>query len=245
MIILIYSILHYKNQAEESFTYFPADQNAHFEAAETSLTLMDKSNRGYTILWRTGSVLDRKAYLRQDISFLFKNGILIDSMGKEWKQQTDKINWEKKVVQKDSANYKAISFHHGEIHSNDSITSSQKITYDELYVLDSKFNTLHSFHQPTNKEEQQWKNVIDNLIQQRLQVSLENAQKTFNINLKNYTILSLSDIYQYEEKPIQGFSTQETKEIIGRLWKVFIKIISLEFKRKMAPPPIHVAAPSH
>ena len=232
MIILIYSIFHYKNQVEESFTYFPADQNAHFEATGTSLTLMDKSNKGYTLLWRIGSVLDRKAYLRQDISFLFKNGILIDSMGKEWKQQTDKINWQKKVVQKDSANYKAISFHHGEIHSNDSITSSQKITNDELYVLDSKFSTLHSFHQPTNKEEQEWKNVIDNLIQQRLQVSLENAQKTFNINPKNYTILSLTDIYQYEEKPIQGFNTQETKEIIGRLWEGLYKNYFLGIQKK-------------
>ena len=96
MIILIYSILHYSNQTEESFTYFPADQNAYFKIAETSLTLLDKSNEGYPILWRTGSNLDRKAYLRQDISFLYGNGILIDSMGKEWKQQTDKINMEKK-----------------------------------------------------------------------------------------------------------------------------------------------------
>ena len=46
MIILIYSILHYTNQTEESFTYFPADQNAYFQTAETSLTLLDKSNDG-------------------------------------------------------------------------------------------------------------------------------------------------------------------------------------------------------
>ncbi|HVI20863.1 MAG TPA: hypothetical protein VM660_02300 [Bacillus sp. (in: firmicutes)] len=232
MIILIYSILHYSNQTEESFTYFPADQNAYFKIAETSLTLLDKSNEGYPILWRTGSNLDRKAYLRQDISFLYGNGILIDSMGKEWKQQTDKINMEKKIVQNESANFKTISFHHGEIHSNDSITSAQKITHDELYVLDSKFSTLHSFHQPSNKEEQEWKSIIDNLIQQRLQTSLENAQKTIGLNPVLYTIFPLTDIYQYEEKPLPGFNAQETKEIIGRLWEGLYKNYFLGVQKK-------------
>ena len=232
MIILIYSILHYKNQAEESFTYFPTDQNANFKSTETSLTLMGQSSKGYTILWRTGSVLDRKAYLRQDISLLFGNGILIDSIGKEWKQQTDKINLEKKITQKDSANFKAISFHHGEIHSNESITSSQKITYDELYVMDSKFSTLQSFHQPASTEEREWKKVIDNLIQKRLQVSLENAQKTLEIDPQHYTLFPLTDIYQYEEKPLQGFSTQETREIIGRLWEGLYKNYFLGISKK-------------
>ncbi len=232
MIILIYSILHYTNQAEESFTYFPTDQNANFKATETSLTLIGQSSKGYTILWRTGSVLDRKAYLRQDISLLFGNGILIDSIGKEWKQQTDKINLEKKITQKDSANYKAISFHHGEIHSNESITSSQKITHDELYVLNSKFSTLQSFHQPASTEEQEWKKVIDNLIEKRLQVSLENAQKTLKIDPQHYTIFPLTDIYQYEEKPLQGFSTQETREIIGRLWEGLYKNYFLGISKK-------------
>ena len=232
MIVLIYSILHYTSQTEESFTYFPANQNAYFQTAETSLTMLDQSNKGYIILWRTGSVLDRKAYLRQDISFLFGNGLLVDSMGKEWKQQTNKINLEKKVVQNESANYKAISFHHAEIHSNDSITSSQKMTSNELYVLDSKFSTLHSFHQPTNNEEQEWKNIIDNLIQQRLQVSLEKAQRTLGINPEFYTIFPLTDLYRYEEKPLQGFSVPETKEIIGRLWEGLYKNYFLGIQKK-------------
>ena len=151
MIILIYSILHYTNQTEESFTYFPADQNAYFKIAETSLTLLDKSNEGYPILWRTSSNLDRKAYLRQDISFLYGNGILIDSMGKEWKQQTDKINMEKKIVQNESANFKTISFHHGEIHSNDSITSAQKITHDELFSIQNSAHYIHFISLPIKK----------------------------------------------------------------------------------------------
>ncbi len=232
MIILFYSIYHYMNQTEESFTYFPADQNAYFQTAETSLTLMEKSNEGYTILWRTSSVLDRKAYLRQDISFLFGNGLLIDSMGKEWKQKTDKINMVKKIVQNESANFKTISFHHGEIHSNDTITSSQKITHDELYVLDSKFSTLHSFLQATSNEEKEWKSVIDNLIQQRLKASLENAQKTSGLNPALYNIFPLTDIYQYEERPLQGFNAQETKEIIGRLWEGIYKNYFLGVQKK-------------
>ena len=232
MIILIYSILHYTNQTEESFTYFPADQNAYFQTAETSLTLMDKSNRGYTILWRTGSVLDRKAYLRQDISFLFGNGILIDSMGKEWKQQTDKINWKKKSCKMKVRIIKPLASTMGKFIPMIPSRVHRKITYDELYVLDSKFSTLHSFHQPTNNEEQEWKNVIDNLIQQRLQVSLENAQKTFGINPELIRFFPLTDIYQYEEKPLQGFSAQETKEIIGRLWEGLYKNYFLGIQKK-------------
>lgn len=232
MIILIYTMIQYTNQTEESFTYFPANQNAYFQEAETSLTMLHQSNDGYIILWRAGSILDRKAYLRQDISFLFGNGLLVDSMGREWKQQTDKMSLEKKVVQNESANYKAISFHHAEIHSNDSITSSQKVTYDELYILDSKFSTLHSFHQPTNNEEQEWKKIIDSLINKRLQVSLEKAQKTLGINPQLYTIFPLTDLYQYDEKTLQGFNAKETKEIIGRLWEGLYKNYFLGIQKK-------------
>ena len=89
--LMIFSIFNQAKQVKESFTYFPTNHDVLFQTAETTLTFMNDTNKGYELLWRTGSILDRKAYLRQDISLLFGNGKLVALMGKDWKQNEDKI----------------------------------------------------------------------------------------------------------------------------------------------------------
>lgn len=221
--IITISVLNNAAKTEESFTYFPPDRDASFQSAVTSLALTGDTNNGYTILWNASSVLDRKAYLRQDISLLYVNGRLKEKIGMEWKQKEEKIQLEKKVPEQNSAYFQAISFHHAEIHSNDKITSTQKMTHDELYVLHSKFTPLHSFRQPIGKEEKEWKYVIDQMIEKRLKHSLLKAEKTYNINQKHYAIFPLTDMYQFEDSSLPGFSERETKKILGRLWEGIYK----------------------
>lgn len=233
MIILTILTINFINNAvktEESFTYFPTDKDASFQSAETSLTLTGETAKGYTLLWEAGSVLDRKAYLRQDISLLYVNGLLKEKIGQEWKQEEDKIHLNKKILQRDSANFKAISFHHAELHNNGRITSTQKITHDELYVLYSKFTPLHSFHQPIGKEEKEWKFVIDQIIQERLKQSLQKAEKKFNLNKDQYAVFPLTDMSQFEDSTLPGFNEQETKQILGRLWEGIYKNYFLGIK---------------
>lgn len=234
MIILTIITLNSINNAvktEESFTYFPPDKDATFQSANTSLILTGKTANGYAIRWKADSILDRKAYLRQDISFLYANGILIETMGRGWKQEADTIQLDKKILQQDSANFNAISFHHAELHSNEQITSTQRMTHDELYVLYSKYAPLVSFRQPKGKEEKEWKFVIDQLIEERLKSSLQKAEKSFNINKEQYTVFPLTDMYQFEDSSLPRFNKQETKKILGRLWEGMYKNYFLGIQR--------------
>ena len=230
--LMIFTIFNQAKQVKESFTYFPTNDDVLFQTAETTLTFMNDTNIGYELLWRTGSILDRKAYLRQDISLLFGNGKLIALMGKDWKQNEDKITLESTVIQNESANYKAISFHHSEIHEHEQITSSQKHSHDELYVLNSKYHPLHSFRLPVHQQDEEWKKLIDEYIQNKLDDSLQAAQKQFLFDQNQYTIFPLTQIYHYEEHPLPGFTEKETKEIVGRLWEGLYKNYFLGIKKQ-------------
>jgi hypothetical protein len=230
--VLTISFFYNSKQVEESFTYFPANPEAFYQSAETSLTLLKDTPKGYELLWRSNSVLNRKAYLRQDISLLYGNGKLISKEGHEWKQNEKKIDLEKIVLQEESANYKAISFHHAEIHEQDQITSSQNMTHDELYILDSKFHPLHSFRQPIHKQDEEWKKLIDNYIEDRLYRALEKANRMYSFDLDQYTTIPLTSIYQYEEVPLPGFNKEQTQAIIGRLWEGLYKNYFLGVKKQ-------------
>lgn len=221
-----------KKQVEESFTYFPSNEAALFQSAETTLTFMNDTQKGYELLWRTSSVLDRKAYLRQDISLLFGNGKLIAIMGKDWKRNEDKITLEDSTIHNESTYFEAISFHHAEIHENDQITSSQKHSHDALYVLDSKFHPLHSFRIPVHKQDEEWKKLIDDYINKKWVHTLENAEKQYSFQRNQYTIFPLTTIYQYEDHPLPGFNERESKEIIGRLWEGIYKNYFLGIRKQ-------------
>jgi hypothetical protein len=243
--LMIFTMFNPAKQVKESFTYFPTNHDVLFQTAETTLTFMNDNNKGYELLWRTGSILDRKAYLRQDISLLFENGRLVSLMGKDWKQNEDKISLESSVIQNESANYQAISFHHAEIHDHEQITSSQKHSHDGLYVLNSKFHPLHSFRLPVHQQDEEWKKLIDEYIDNKLNLSLKAAQKQYSLDLNQYTIFPVTTIYHYEDHPLPGFTESETKEIVGRLWEGLYKNYFLGVKKKdgTSTDPIHSTIP--
>ena len=229
---MIFTMFNPTKQVEESFTYYPTHHAALFQSAETTLTFMNDTDKGYEILWRAGSKLDRKAYLRQDISLLFGNGKLLSTSGKDWKQNEDKIMLESSTVHSESTNFKAISFHHAEIHENDHITSSQKHSYDELYVLDSKFHPLHSFRIPVHQQDEEWKKLIDDYMDKKLVHSLDSAERHNSFDRNQYTIFPLTSIYQYEEHPLPGLDEKNTKVIIGQFWEEIYKNYFLGIKKQ-------------
>ena len=121
---------------------------------------------------------------------------------------------------------KPLAFTIGEIHEDDKITSSQKHSHDELYVLDSKFHPLHSFRIPIHQQDEEWKKLIDEYIQKKLAHPLKTAQKQYNIRSNPIYHFSFNKIYQYEEHSLPGFNEKETKEINGHVYgKDYIKTI--------------------
>lgn len=223
VMVITCSILFRPEQAEESFTYFPADPKASFQSAATTLSLLQKKDAQYTLQWKANSLLDRKAYLRQDISLLYTNGILSGKMGKKWKQNAAQITLTQKITYQDSANFKSISFHHAELHENGHITSVQRITKNELYVVDSNFSPLYSFRKAVTTDEQEWKAILDKLTLKKINASLENAIKTYSINKNQYSFILLTDLDSFTNKPLPGFNSQDSSAVIGRLWEGIYK----------------------
>lgn len=232
LMAVTFSLLFYPEQTEESFTYFPPDPEASFQSADTSLTLLSKNNGYYKLNWKTSSTLDRKAYLRQDISLLYANGLLVGKMGKGWKQNTDTINLQENIQYQESANFKSISYHHAELHENGHITSVQSITNDELYVVDSNFSPLKSFRVPKSTDEKEWRDVLDKLTEERIKHSYDKAVETYAIMENHYSVYLLTQFYQFTDAALPGFSIEDSRKIIGRLWEGIYKNYFLGVRMK-------------
>ncbi|WP_312092197.1 hypothetical protein [Niallia sp.] len=219
ILIAIFYIFQQKQIAKESITYFPIDPTVTFPKANTTLTFSKKRFDEYSILWESNSSINKRAYLRQDMSFLYANGKLISTMG-EWKQNTLELSEEKTVVERESNYLQAITFHYAEIHdTSERIFSSQKISADNLYVINSKFeNTPLSFHIPNNLVEKDWATTLDKQTRDYIEYSYRQVLKKFHISEEQYdTKLLLTELTQYNDSPLPSFSKEQSAKIIGQL----------------------------
>lgn len=221
------------NSARESIIFFPIDESVSFEKAATSLEFVgNKDDDEYLVEWDVQSYTNKKIYLRQDISLLFSDGKLIDTLS-EWEDQSQKLAQFKKVTGEDSSHFESISLHYGEIHvDHDLIRSTQLMTSDHLYVIDSEFTDLFSFKQPQTKEEQEWKNILDKVTEQHLEYSWDQLLDHYKINRNEYEAIPLVDLINYNTAHLEGLSQAKTQEVIGSLWEGLYKHYFLGFKTK-------------
>ncbi|MBM7584669.1 hypothetical protein JOC86_001206 [Bacillus pakistanensis] len=231
-IVIIASLMIYKPLAKESIIFFPIDDKAFYKSAKTNINLEDIKKKPYQIDWKISSTLSQVAYLRQDISFLFMNGILKAKMSK-WEQNTDEIIEEKTVEGKESSLIEAISFHYSEIHeTEDDITSSQKMSEDQLYVIDSNFHPLTTFQKPSNKNEEEWKSTLDRVTKQQLDYSWNKVIMENQIDLNQYIQMPLTALSSYNDSPLNGFTPEQWKFVVGNLWEGLYKNYFLGIKKQ-------------
>jgi hypothetical protein len=216
----------------ETITFFPIDESVQYRMANTTLTLLkEKQDNQHQVDWKLSSILDRGAYLRQDLGLLFVNGILKGKTAK-WEEDIAELTQEQVVTSGESARYDAITFHHSELHGpNDIITSAQRMSEDTLYIIDSRFSPLRSYRTAKSKEEREWKQVLDRSTNNRINKALEKAAKNYQINTNNYLIIPLNEVRKYEDEPIQGLNQKETAAILGRLWEGLYKNYYLGIKK--------------
>ncbi|KYC95066.1 hypothetical protein B4102_1337 [Heyndrickxia sporothermodurans] len=236
IVILFLIIKTAKHPVQETITFFPLHKNAQFIDAETMLTLIpNKQNKSkYKIEYEIYSKLDRKAYLRQDIGLLFKNGRLIKPIGiKKWQQHSSKLTLNDTVNERDSGYYEAISFHYGEIQEKGMISSVQRMSFDKLYVIDSKFTpNLLSFHSAATKEEKQWEDTFNQMNKKQLDQLWIQAISKLGINRSQYHTIPLSSLPNYNDRPLPGFTKNKSQEIIGKLWEGLYKNYLLGIKKE-------------
>ncbi|WP_335869378.1 hypothetical protein [Bacillus sp. 2205SS5-2] len=232
MIVILY-LAYYSASVRESIIFFPIDEKANFISADTLLTLENnKKDMHYHVDWKIGSTLDQEAYLRQDIGFLFMNGRLMGTMN-EWSQKTDQILEEQQIKGKESSLLQSISYHYAEIHNQEEeITSSQIMSSDTLYVIDSNFSPLNSFRKPSNSTEKEWKNIVDKVTSQQLDFAIEQALKESGLQQAHYDVYFLTELSAFNDQPLPSFTKSQTDQIIGNLWEGLYKNYFLGLQKK-------------
>jgi hypothetical protein len=223
---------YFHHLTKETIIFFPIDPRATFKEAKTTLQLHPQKREGkYSLLWSTTSSLDRSAYLRQDISLLFADGRLVDRLSK-WERNRQTLTQRKKLEDKDSHFFQAISFHHGELHEGNAITSSQTMTSTYLYVIDSPYSPLASFRRPTTANEKEWQQVLNKTTNEFLRYKAQALVSHFSIRKQQYYSLYLTDLIMYNEQPLPDLSMKKTQEIIGKLWEGIYKSYFLGIKKE-------------
>lgn len=216
--------------ARETIMFFPIDPTVRFTDTQTKLLLQPKKKETrYVVDWIVTSSLDRTAYLRQDISLLFANGRLISTQSK-WKENRKSLTQKQHVEQIGSRLFQAISYHQGELHNGNDIRSSQKMSGDVLYVIDSSFTSFQSFRKATTSEQKRWANTLN---KQTETIVNKPAKQMGDILPKDdYYHLYLTELVQYNEQPFMDLTTKQTEVMIGNLWEGLYKNYFLGIKKQ-------------
>jgi hypothetical protein len=224
---------HHGKTVRESIIFFPIDESVTFTKASTSLELIGKKDDDEHIIeWDVTSFTNKEIFLRQDISLLFSDGKLVDTLS-EWEDQSQKLAQYKKIIGEDSSHYQAISLHYGEIHlENDLIRSTQAFTNDHLYVIDSEFTDLFSFKKPQTEEEYEWKEILDKVTEQHLEFSWNQLIDFYKIDQTEYEAIPLIELAKFNTDTLLGLSRDKTQEVIGSLWEGLYKNYFLGLKTK-------------
>lgn len=234
-VILIGIIISFHSQpTEESIIFFPIAENVHFTETTTRLQLdKKKSDNQYVIKWSVSSLLDKNAYLRQDISLLFANGRL-KATTSEWKENRAKLMQKKEIANNDSKHFIAISFHYAELHENgdEVIKSSQQMSRDNLYIIDSIFSPLQSFRLPKTHSQTEWKQILDHTTELQLQYSWNKLIEHFAIPKESYTFIPLTEFVKYNNQPLLSLTNEKTQIVVGNLWEGLYKNYFLGIKKE-------------
>lgn len=222
------------NPNQEAIIFFPIHKDAQFLDAETEINITKQNKINYKIEYNIYSNLDRNAYLRQDIGLLFKNGKLILPIGiKTWKQNTSILRQSESKNENGSGYYDAVSFHYGEIQEKSKINSIQIMSADQLYVIQSKFDSQYiSFHKPRTEKEKEWEHILKQVYEKQINTLWKNELTKLGVNINEYTSIPLTSLPKYNDQPLPGFTKKQSQEIIGKLWEGLYKNYLLGIKKE-------------
>lgn len=219
ILLIVFIVYQMNNKTTTTMKYFPIDDIASINDAETSLQYNANEHQ---IDWQVNSSSSLEANLRQDVSLLYENGIFKGWQNK-WKENVRTITLEKDVPLAPRALLQSISFHHGEIHANDTdgkITSMQQMTSANLYSVDDESH-FHLFAEPKTKVERQWQNILSDETEQQLQSHWNSLIDHYELSLNDYDLIPLYELAIYHERPLPGQSLDSTATIIGQFWEGF------------------------
>ncbi|MFA9559383.1 hypothetical protein ACERII_18905 [Evansella sp. AB-rgal1] len=208
------------SETSETIIYFPEDSNITFPEKSTEIQLRElKDENEYLLEWQFYSTSSESVYLRQDISLLFENGILVDKRS-ESKQNNNKITGKSSFYGEDSGKHVAISLHYAEVHYPEELIKSKRtMSQDTLYIIDSPLSPILTFREPKTTMEKRSKNLLDSIIEQQLMYKWEELLEEFQINRSTYFEIPFDKLAKYESQPFPSFTQEKTNEVLGKLWE--------------------------
>ncbi|MFP7493636.1 hypothetical protein SFC66_07620 [Terribacillus saccharophilus] len=197
-------------QPQPVIQHFPLDESAAFTDTATSLKKVDFRR----MHWRLESILNKDAYLRQDVGLLYENGKLIGVMNK-WMHPARRLTQEKTHILQPNKQLDAVSFHFAELHQND-ITSTFKLSGVRSYTSDK----YEPFSFPKNEKELQSRQIAKTNTNETLQRVWSDAKQQLDIPANQYTEIPLTALPTADLSQIIGLADDKKRqEVISRLWE--------------------------
>lgn len=208
----------------ETIANCPIDENKQFTSLVTKILFVDRNDEDeYTLEWKISSEIQEKVYLSHDISLLFEDGRLKDTLSVA-KKNNPNLNQKLKIDGEDSGHYQAITFHYREFHYPNNISKSiQSMSMDEIYVLDSPLSRLEVFKEPKTESEIEGKRILDTIIGQNQHYTWQELIDYFQIKSENYHALPLTKLSVYNNKPLPELSFEQTQEMLALTWEAIYK----------------------
>lgn len=216
--LLFYSTLT-KENFQETIANYPIDETKNFAKTTTFLQLVEQNDEDeYILKWKTNSEINEKVYLSHDISLLFEDGRLKETMSTIAEEQA-RISQKSKINGEDSGHFEAITFHYRQMHYPNDITKSvQHMSYDQLYILDSPLSPLEVFKEPKTNSEKEGKRVLDTIIKQNLEYTWNELIDFFNIDRENYYEVPLTALIKFNSETLPTLTVEETRELLATTW---------------------------
>ncbi len=220
-------------KVQTTLQFFPFNAAAKFNETNTSLTLKepDKNKDKYEVILNVSSVLDRKAYLRQDMSLLFQNGRLVDLL-KSWKRDTSSMDQTLTIEGHESSLFEAVTIHYAEIHEDDNPKSTYKTTDATQYVISSRFGPIKSFQTPENEEQKDWAFTLKSVANSRLTKVLDRYIDKTQIDLSDYTVMPITQLTNKKDELLAEYGDEEQRAIIEKLWEALYSIYVTGIKKQ-------------
>lgn len=217
-----------KNQhLQESITYFPDDSALHYQSAETTLSMAARP--AVKLSWQVESAVNKKVYLRQDLSLLYRNNRLYAIMN-HWQTRTALLS-QKKQFSPAAGLYEALSIHHAERHRNDLILGKDKLSSDAI-IIENSAGEWSAFKKPGSEEQSQRQKIYTERMRQERQTILKRAASIYHLDLSRFHKMALIDLPLGNE-PIAGFDQKTTHRVISQLWEGLYK--NMVFGIRMGP----------
>lgn len=199
--------------------YFPLHDVNTFTKSETTLQVDERERE---VEWTVFSKSSVPMYLRQDISLLYING-MFHGVFSAWRQQISELEQHKTFPLIENGYYDTISYHHGEIHEENTISSIQAMSSAQLFTF-KRNDKVVFFSEPKTKIQREMATSLRHETDKVLQEHWRKLIRALDIDVSTYDCIPLTAWTQIgENSTFTRLSASTQQRVIGQFWEGLYK----------------------